>query len=364
MAEEKRFIEYMPLGTIKAAPNNPKLHEAGVIGASLKRFGQVESPMLDDRTGRLVAGHGRIDVLKALKARGKKPPPGVQLAKDGEWLVPVQRGWASKDDTEARAYVVTSNKSSEVGGWDEDKLAAELAAIADDSALSLVGVGFDDTDLSKLLGTDEGTGRGKKRPGAQGNLFQVLVEVDSEEAQAKLIDRLEKEGFTTCTGWAPALAARAAGLKPTKCIGYDNGPKDSRRAVGTGEDEDFRYRYPLREWHWDREECVRQIAAEGLPVPVKSACFFCPASKPWELLVLAARHPELLIRALRMEDNARNGRHGLKTVAGLWRKQSWRAWCETQGIVRGDTVVMDRAELEARIAVEKPTIETAAGCPL
>lgn len=191
MAEEKRFIEYMPLGTIKAAPNNPKLHEPGVIGASVKRFGFGESPMLDDRTGRLVAGHGRIDVLKALKARGKKPPAGVQLAKDGEWLVPVQRGWASKDDTEARAYVVTSNKSSEVGGWDDDKLAAELAAIADDSALSLVGVGFDDSDLAKLLGTDEVDA--VEPPAAAG--FQVLVKCKNEEQQAELVTRLIKEGF-------------------------------------------------------------------------------------------------------------------------------------------------------------------------
>lgn len=172
-----------------------------------------------------------------------------------------------------------------------------------------------------------------------------------------------KSGPNKRAGWAPAVEARAAGVKPVKCIGYDNGPKDSRRAVGTGEDENFRYRYPLREWGWDREECIRQIAAAGLPVPVKSACFFCPASKPWELLVLAARYPELLIRSLRMEDTARAGRHGLKTVAGLWRKQSWRAWCEAQGVTRGDSVIMSRTALETRILAEKPTFETAAGCP-
>src|SRR5215468_4909221 len=41
----------------------------------------------------------------------------------------------------------------------------------------------------------------------------------------------------------------------------------------------FVYWYPLMEWGWDREHCKRVIADAGLPIPVKSACFFCPASK-------------------------------------------------------------------------------------
>lgn len=34
--------------------------------------------------------------------------------------------------------------------------------------------------------------------------------------------------------------------------------------------------YPLVDWRIDRKECVRIIEAEGLPVPVKSSCVFCP----------------------------------------------------------------------------------------
>lgn len=195
MSEGKRRIEYMALGEIRGAAVNAKAHDSMALGQSMKRFGFTEAPTLDERTQRLVAGHGRLELLAALKARGKKPPAGVELRPDGEWLVPVQRGWASKDDTEARAYVLASNKTSEVGGWDEDKLAAELEAIADDSMLALLGTGFDDVDLAKLTG-DAGGGRGKKRPQPQGSVFQVLVEVDSEEAQAKLLERLEGEGFS------------------------------------------------------------------------------------------------------------------------------------------------------------------------
>jgi hypothetical protein len=55
---------------------------------------------------------------------------------------------------------------------------------------------------------------------------------------------------------------------------------DNRRYAHREGHEDARYvvRYPLREWGWTRERCVERIAATGLPVPPKSACFFCPVT--------------------------------------------------------------------------------------
>jgi hypothetical protein len=156
-------------------------------------------------------------------------------------------------------------------------------------------------------------------------------------------------------------AAIAAGVKAVKLIGYDAGPKDMRRGKKSRtEDKFFLYRYPLREWGWDRERCEAEIRAEGLPVPVKSACFFCPASQPWELYWLAAVHPELFVRAVVMEDTARAGRHGLTKIAGLWGRDSaptkrkpeghtgsWRRWAENKGILRGTEVVMPAVDLLA-----------------
>ncbi len=60
-------------------------------------------------------------------------------------------------------------------------------------------------------------------------------------------------------------------------------------------------RYPLIEWDWGREECVEAIARAGLPQPGKSACFFCPSSKPREILELSRTHPELMARAFAIE---------------------------------------------------------------
>lgn len=119
-----------------------------------------------------------------------------------------------------------------------------------------------------------------------------------------------------CKGWTPAREAWARGEKLIKAIGYDAGPKDSRRAWSMTDDGQYKYWYPLRDWGWDREECKRQIAAAGLPVPEKSACFFCPATQVDELAALCQAHPDLARRIVEME---RLAMPGLKTTGGLWR---------------------------------------------
>jgi hypothetical protein len=47
-----------------------------------------------------------------------------------------------------------------------------------------------------------------------------------------------------------------------------------------------------------RAACERSIRDAGLPVPIKSACYYCPASKKHEIVRLREHHPELLKRAL------------------------------------------------------------------
>lgn len=84
----------------------------------------------------------------------------------------------------------------------------------------------------------------------------------------------------------------------TKCIGYD---LDEDHRVQFPKDGKYIYQYPLVEWEWDRKECIEAIKREGLPLPGKSACFFCPASKQNEIRWLAQAHPDLMERALKIE---------------------------------------------------------------
>lgn len=168
------------------------------------------------------------------------------------------------------------------------------------------------------------------------------------------------------------LEAQARGERIVKLIGYDCGKADLRRSKGMRAcDESFEYVYPLQLLRWTRPDCVSAIALSMGPelVPLKSACFFCPASKHWELYWLAAEHPELFERALHLEWVALTGRHSrfdavefgagweelvrhgdsfpsTSTCVGLGRSFSWNQWARVNGVVGEDfKVLRDKREL-------------------
>jgi DNA modification methylase len=142
-------VEYMPLGALLRAPRNPKGHDLWAVAASTRRFGFVAPLVMDDRTGRLVAGHGRLETLQGQKASGEAPPARVKVGPDGDWLVPVVRGVAFKDDKEAEAYLLADNQTTALGAWDESSLAAMLQDLAADRPLE--GTGFQLEDMNELL---------------------------------------------------------------------------------------------------------------------------------------------------------------------------------------------------------------------
>ena len=115
--------------------------------------------------------------------------------------------------------------------------------------------------------------------------------------------------------WEPARDAWDKGEKVVKFIGFD--ADEPHRAKFT-EDEKYIYRYPLIEWGWGRAECVEAIERAGLPLPGKSACYFCPSSKKAEIKVLRRMYPDLAARAVAMERNAE-----LTEVKGLGRSFAW-----------------------------------------
>ncbi len=133
--------------------------------------------------------------------------------------------------------------------------------------------------------------------------------------QEKFIDRwMEERGMK--------------GGRRRHAIGLDNSPADIRRrktyAGGTKNSPRCDYWYPLQDWDIDRERAMQIIAAEGIEVPMKSCCFFCPGMKKDEIRDQAEAYPELHERALELEANYRAGRHFRPTgVQGLGRKFAW-----------------------------------------
>jgi len=64
--------------------------------------------------------------------------------------------------------------------------------------------------------------------------------------------------------------------------------------------------YPLIENRITRQGCVEIIEAEGLPVPVKSGCFFCPFSTMGRWKWLYESHPDLYLKAVDLEENSKH----------------------------------------------------------
>lgn len=81
-----------------------------------------------------------------------------------------------------------------------------------------------------------------------------------------------------CNNYQPCRDVWASGQRVHKFIGYDAGETRRIQHAAPIDEVDKKYEkhYPLYEWGWTREECVRVIERAGLPKPGKSSCFFCP----------------------------------------------------------------------------------------
>lgn len=142
-------IEYQPIESAQLATNNPKAHDVGTIKASILRWGFCELPAIDERTGRLIAGHGRREALLAIQQDGHGPPAGIKTDEDGRWLWPVLRGNTFATQEDADAYLVATNNAVIKGGWDPVRLAKLLDAVR--SKTELTGTGFTVKDLDRML---------------------------------------------------------------------------------------------------------------------------------------------------------------------------------------------------------------------
>lgn len=146
-----RYISYIPLTDLPPDPANPKKHEIERIIASITDHGFIDTPVVDERTSMVIAGHGRRAALIEMQVRGERVPDGLLVDDDGGWLVPVTRGWASTSDRQAHAVLILLNRLPMAGGWDAHALAEILEDLATSDADLFDSLCISDDEMEELL---------------------------------------------------------------------------------------------------------------------------------------------------------------------------------------------------------------------
>jgi site-specific DNA-methyltransferase (adenine-specific) len=147
MSNRQIKVSYLTLDKLRLWKGNPKRHDIPSLQVSLSRFGFVAPVILDEKSNRVIAGHGRIEALQIMRTAGKPAPAGVRITARGQWSIPVVRGVSFATEQEASAYLLADNKLTENGGWDSALLADMLSPLSEE----LGGMGWDPEEVEALL---------------------------------------------------------------------------------------------------------------------------------------------------------------------------------------------------------------------
>jgi ParB-like chromosome segregation protein Spo0J len=152
-------LERWPLERLIPHARNARTHsdeQVAQIAGSIAEFGFV-NPVLVGEDGVMVAGHGRVLAARKL---GLADAPVIVLSH----LTATQR----------RALMLADNQIAINSGWNEEMLAAELAALKDE-AFDINLLGFDDADLDQLQFGDRVALLGELLPADREALKDFLV---------------------------------------------------------------------------------------------------------------------------------------------------------------------------------------------
>jgi DNA modification methylase len=170
MPEKKPSPEKRPMklavGVLKADPQNARTIEAPALrglGVSMETFGDLSGIVWNERSGNLVAGHQRMNRLRAAGA--------------SEWHREGDRGWIAHpktgqrfdirivdwDATTERMANLTANNPAIQGEFTEEA-AAQLAALEDEVAFEVLRLGELKEDLDREVKAAEDRQQGNGDP--------------------------------------------------------------------------------------------------------------------------------------------------------------------------------------------------------
>lgn len=173
-----------PVADLLPYARNARTHspeQVAEIAQSIRTFG-FTNPILIDGDGTIIAGHGRVMALQALK----EPNAPVIIAK----------GWS---EDQKRAYVLADNQLALNAGWDYDLLRTELVDLKGvDFDLSVIG--FDPKGLESILDGWASNLGDVENHGSHTDGITVAIKVsvkreDAQAAESAIKDALEAAGI-------------------------------------------------------------------------------------------------------------------------------------------------------------------------
>jgi hypothetical protein len=203
--KRRHRIEYKELGWLRRrmVRGNPKKHDKAFMRETMDEHGYTVPVLFDEKTGKIPAGHGRLDELERRRKAGGDPPAGVE-ARGGRWFVPTIMGVKFKDERAMRRYLLADNQGTILGGWDGRLLAAALSKF---EKADFVGTGFTSDDLVRFMAMSGGAAAaGKTDPNAIPKRVPTIAKKGDlfipGQAPAALRRRDESEG-RCAPEWAP-----------------------------------------------------------------------------------------------------------------------------------------------------------------
>lgn len=177
-------IERKRIGELNAAPYNPRIAlRPGMPGyerlaRSVREFGLVQPIVWNERTGHVVSGHQRLEVLRN---------EGVAEVEAVVVSLPLER---------EKALNVALNNSHVGGDWDAGKLVDLLEELCELPDFDETLTGFDGNELRNLLLEPEDEFGGEDEFEADEGLVRVMLEVPEEnwEAVRAELDRWAERG--------------------------------------------------------------------------------------------------------------------------------------------------------------------------
>lgn len=211
-------VERKPVEELNPAPYNPRKElrpgdpEYAKLHRSIEQFGYVDPLVWNERTGNLVGGHQRLNILRR-----------EYRVKEIDVVV------VDVDPAHEKALNVALNKIE--GSWDEEQLTKVLSELEVSDAIDVELTGFDLQEIERdfnlaVDGLDRhdeqerpsaagGSATGEKGPGdgegdgdgdgdgesdegrsRLGNLeYRVIIDCDGEEHQRETLEELERQGY-------------------------------------------------------------------------------------------------------------------------------------------------------------------------